>query len=228
MAELVRPFSIDIEEDFLADTQPIRTRTVRPRSLRQAASNNLSLQKFIRELAPDIQTAVYAWRDILKLSLDIALAAVVLSVILLLLAPLLFNDQLLIVLSQSMEPTIKIGDIVLSRPTAPEDIQIGNVITFRVPSAGSTNLVTHRVIEILENGTQRQFRTQGDAVDTPDTRPVSALDVVGRMWLIVPKAGYLIHSIRTPLGYLLLIGIPALWLIFGEIKNIYRTLLHPG
>jgi len=61
-----------------------------------------------------------------------------------------------IVLSGSMEPTISTGDLVLTKEVAPEQINIGDIITFRVE--GNT-MVTHRVTDIVRENNSISFLT---------------------------------------------------------------------
>lgn len=153
-----------------------------------------------------------------KYLFDGLLVLVVLGAVGLMLAPKLFSTSLMVVLSQSMEPNIPMGSIVVTRPTPPEEIEVGDVITFRSSDFGSaSDLVTHRVVELVGSGAFMRFRTQGDAVEDPDPKLVDALDLVGRVWFSLPQAGYLVSMLRTPKGLLIFIGLPALLLISGEI-----------
>jgi len=62
------------------------------------------------------------------------------------------------VLSGSMEPAIPVGGVVVTCPVSPEDVQPGDIITFR--SGG--HHVTHRVTAVVE-GPTAGFITRGDA-----------------------------------------------------------------
>lgn len=78
--------------------------------------------------------------------------------------------QPVIVMSGSMEPGIMTGDLLIDRPVATDDVEVGDVIT--VPSELTGSLVTHRVVEIdhAENG-GATIRLQGDANDREDVAP---------------------------------------------------------
>ena len=64
----------------------------------------------------------------------------------------------------SMIPKYQIGDVILVKETEPENIQIGDDITYQ-GEKGAVNgiLVTHRVIDIEEVDGKRVFHTQGIA-----------------------------------------------------------------
>ena len=115
----------------------------------------------------------------------------------------------------SMEPAIPVGGIVVIKPVDPETLRIGDVICFRLSEPTS---ITHRIINITEEG----FITKGDANEDPDTWIVKKENVVGKVIATIPYLGYLGHFVRTPIGFTLLIIIPATLLIIMEIKNIIK------
>ena len=158
--------------------------------------------------------------------LDGLMMLVIVGALVLLLAPRLLGANLLVVLSQSMEPTIPMGSIVVSQPnTAADEIMVGDVITFNAQGPnGDPALITHRVVEVVGSGSGVRFRTQGDAVEDPDMVLVSSSNLVGRVWFSLPLAGYMVAFIRTPVGYLALIGLPALLLILSEWMEIIRSI----
>jgi len=49
-------------------------------------------------------------------------------------------------------------------------------------------------------------------------------NVIGRAILTIPYVGYLGYFVRTPIGFTLLIIIPAILLIIMEIRNIIKEL----
>lgn len=155
---------------------------------------------------------------------DALLITIIIGALVLLLAPRLMGANLLVVVSQSMEPAIPMGSIVVSRPQVnPDQISIGDVITFSVADLGGEAVfVTHRVVEVIRNDAVVRYRTQGDGVNEPDMELVAPEQLIGRMWLSLPLVGYLVAFIRTPIGYLTLIGLPALLFIIHEWWEILR------
>lgn len=105
-----------------------------------------------------------------------------------LVAPRLMGYQLYNVLSGSMEPQIHVGSIVCAAPTDPNQIDAGDVIVFYGGHDRST-VVTHRVVE--NDRTMRQFVTKGDANAVEDPQPVSYLDLIGKVRLVIPLLGKL-------------------------------------
>jgi len=122
------------------------------------------------------------------------------------------------VLSGSMEPAIPVGGVVVICPVSPDEVQAGDVITFR--SGGY--LVTHRVTAVVE-GSPTRFVTRGDANEDVDAVQVEAEDVVGRVCCTLPFLGYLAAFVRTPAGIILTLLVPGVILIALEVQDIMKT-----
>jgi len=74
----------------------------------------------------------------------------------------------LIVLTDSMYPVIESGDLIICHTEDPENIQVGDVISFFDPAGNGSSIVTHRVMEIVEEDGQIKWRTKGDNNNTED------------------------------------------------------------
>jgi len=74
----------------------------------------------------------------------------------------------LIVLTDSMHPVIESGDLIICRTESPENIQVGDIISFFDPAGNGTSIVTHRVLEITEENGTLAWRTKGDNNNTED------------------------------------------------------------
>ncbi|MFC2022193.1 signal peptidase I [Chloroflexota bacterium] len=126
------------------------------------------------------------------------------------------------VLSGSMEPQLKVGSLVVTRPVGPETIVVGDIIIFR-PTTVNENLVSHRVISI-GHSSSLYFRTKGDASAAPDPFTVPARKLVGRICLLVPYVGYAAEFLKTPFGFVLGLVVPALIIIVVYVRSIWRAL----
>lgn len=80
----------------------------------------------------------------------------------------------LIVLTDSMYPVIESGDLIICKGAEAEEIQVGDIIAFFDPAGNGTTIVTHRVIEVVEEKGQLAWRTKGDNNNTEDRLPVTA------------------------------------------------------
>lgn len=102
------------------------------------------------------------------------------------------------VLSGSMEPEIRAGSLVVVRPTEPEEIGVGSIVTFQLRS-GEPTAVTHRVVKQgLDNDDRPVFLTEGDANNAPDAIWVRPEQVRGTVWYEIPYVGHV--STLIPFG----------------------------
>lgn len=121
-------------------------------------------------------------------ALLIAVAAIACAVIV---VPAVTGARPFTILTGSMEPLYPPGTLVVVRQVDPDEIAIGDIITYQLKS-GEAMVVTHRVVAVqLSADGETTFITQGDANNTPDEAPVRAVQVVGRLWYAVPYIGWI-------------------------------------
>jgi len=125
------------------------------------------------------------------------------------------------VFSGSMEPELKVGGVVVTRPVEAEDIKVGDIITFHSPL--NEELISHRVIAVGDEASLH-FQTKGDVNEDADPFVVPAQNVVGKVCLHIPYFGYVTQFVKTPLGLLLTLCLPGLVIIAMEMRNIWRAL----
>lgn len=125
------------------------------------------------------------------------------------------------ILSPSMSPKYQPGDLVYVCKTEPENIKVGDVMTFM---GGKDLIVTHRVAEI--DSENRCIYTKGDANAIRDASPVLYENVIGVVKFSIPKLGYLSDFISSKKGkYTMLMVFCALIIVFllpemfGKEKN---------
>lgn len=157
----------------------------------------------------------------LRLFLTWTLAAFVLAVLLSTALPFAVGARSLVVKSGSMTPTIRTGDVVVVRPIAPTEAQVGDIVTFQDPD-GSGRLLVHRVRAIARHGGKSYFTTQGDANTTQEHWQVPVDGTIGSVVYRVPKLGFVVSWISTPAGRIGLIVAPALLLAFSLLSGIWR------
>lgn len=115
--------------------------------------------------------------------------------------PAVVGWQPTVVLSGSMEPAIRTGDVVVTRELPPGELRPGHVLLAEDPS-GSGGLLLHRY-ESAEDGT---IVLRGDANDAPDSAPVTAEAVHG------------VGVLRVPW-----VGLPYAWLVGGQYLPVVLT-----
>ena len=126
----------------------------------------------------------------------------------------------LIVLTDSMYPEIKSGDLIIVRSVDAESVKEGDVISFFDPDGSGMSVLTHRVVGVVrENGTIR-FRTQGDANNAEDRTPAPAESLVGVYQAKISGAGRVAMFLQSTPGLIVCIGVPmALLLSFELIRR---------
>lgn len=121
--------------------------------------------------------------------------------------PGLFGIRPLVVLSGSMEPHMRYGDLQLIRNVDPGTLREGDIVTYR--STGDL-LISHRIAGISRVDGKIYFDTKGDANNVVDAAPVGVGQIIGKSFLVVPYAGYLSIFADTLQGRLILIMAPLL------------------
>ncbi len=127
--------------------------------------------------------------------------------------PSIGGNMPLIVLTESMEPEIKAGDLIACEKIDADDVKVGDVISFYDPSpyASETTVVTHRVVQVLtdEWSGKLKFVTKGDNNDRDDSFAVSQDDLVGK-WtgFRIGGLGGVIMFMQSAWGIVLCIMVP--------------------
>ena len=134
-------------------------------------------------------------------------------------APRLFGYGTLAVHGGSMGDSIPNGSLVFTRWIPDEDVEIRDVILVREESAASPRI--HRVVAIYPEGGQVAVRTRGDANKTPDPNLYVLPDRVATPVRTVPYLGYLVGLVVTPLGWGLLVALPATLLCLFALRAIW-------
>ena len=133
-----------------------------------------------------------------------------------LLLPYVFGYQPLAVLSGSMEPDYHVGSVIYVKEASPEDLKIGDAITFRL---SDNTYATHYLISI--DMEKREFVTQGKA-NANDDGARSFDTLVGRASKFsIPYLGYISLNMRTPLGILSAVGVIVVILLLNFIPDLF-------
>jgi signal peptidase I len=120
-----------------------------------------------------------------------------------------------IVLTESMQPTINPGDIVLSLNPERLPPKVGDIVTYTGRRYDGTAVAsfTHRV---MSGDAQNGFVMKGDNNPAPDTQQPTLADISGVVFYTIPIIGKLL----TPRGLLVLVpSIFGLWLVIDALRN---------
>jgi len=136
--------------------------------------------------------------------------------------PFAIGDNSLVVMSGSMSPALRVGDVVVERPLRPSDVRVGDVVTFRDPDRAG-RLLTHRVRHVRISGTRAEFETKGDANNTPEQWSIPVDGHLSRVVYRVPMLGYALVWMRSAMGRMLLVVMPVLVLGAMQLFALWRS-----
>lgn len=130
-----------------------------------------------------------------------------------------------IIVSGSMEPIIKVNDAIVIKRTDATNIKVGDVITYKsVEPSYYGIMITHRVIDIINENGVTKYVTKGDHNETRDINPISVDQVYGKVIMRIPKIGYIQYFLATAYGWIIAIVIPCLGIIIYDIMKLVRTI----
>ena len=139
--------------------------------------------------------------------------------------PELFGYQLLRISSSSMEPKLKVGNVILSKSVDDvSKLEEGDIITYEGEVGGyAGKLITHQVtVEPYQYADEYYLQTMGIANGYNDPE-ISESQVVGKMVCKVPFLGFIYNLFITPWGLVIILVFLA-FLFISEIINLRRLL----
>ena len=136
--------------------------------------------------------------------------------------PIPGNYKMMTVLSGSMEPAIHTGSVVIVKPM--KSYEIGDVITFGKATKTETP-ITHRIYDMRIQESNPIYVTKGDANNAHDQREIMANEVIGKVLFSVPYAGYAVEAAKKPIGFILIIIIPAVVIVGDELRKIWKEII---
>lgn len=142
--------------------------------------------------------------------------------------PEILGHPVLKVLSGSMTPTFRTGDLIVDRPIGPSAaaaLHVGEIATFAEPGSGGSVLVTHRIYRVLHStasvGNARAvvYMTKGDANNAPDPWRVVPSEVVGLYQWRIPDGGYALRALESRWIFTLALVAATAWIFGGTFRR---------
>lgn len=106
-----------------------------------------------------------------------------------------------VIVSGSMEPTIMTGDAILVKEVPQKEIKTNDIISF---SQGET-IVTHRVIEIVEENGVKKYKTKGDNNNTEDREKIAYEQIEGKYQFKINQFGTIIKILKSKITLAILV-----------------------
>lgn len=132
------------------------------------------------------------------------------------------SNPMMVVISQSMIPTLGVGDFIfIESITDFDDVAIGappdgDILVFLRPGL-SDEYIVHRAIDGVETPTGWLYQTKGDHNAFPDGFQVPENLVIGRVVNRLPVVGYFSLFIKTMKGFGLVLGLMAVSFFYDNI-----------
>ena len=129
----------------------------------------------------------------------------------------IFNYRMFTVISGSMEPKYKIGDVLIAKEVEPEDIKVGDTISYLgTRNSFKDKVITHQVVGIEKVDNKIYFRAKGLANMVEDPI-VSSDQLYGKVIYKSLIVSFIYKIVSTSIGFYLFIIIPVLIIISSEI-----------
>lgn len=126
----------------------------------------------------------------------------------------LFGYKAYIITTNSMQPSIYSGDIVIVKEVDEDELKIGDLITFKQ----NNKVITHRITNIEIISTQKIYTTKGDNNNIEDEQKVQHYMIEGKKVLTIPKLGHIIKILENEIIFLIIVII-LLILLFFKIRK---------
>lgn len=106
-----------------------------------------------------------------------------------------------VIVSESMEPTIMTNDVIFIVDTSKENLEVGDIISFRT----GDYINTHRIVRIEEQNGEEVYITKGDNNSNEDRTPVKFQDIEGKYLFRLPKIGKITEMLKSRITLVVLL-----------------------
>jgi signal peptidase len=138
-------------------------------------------------------------------------------------SPNLFGYYIFTVLTDSMEPELVPGDVILSKSAKQTGVKLGDIVTYKSESVGGYFL-THRVIGFNIVGGVEYVITRGDNTAGNDP-PVPVDRITSVMVKKLDFISKMLGVLKTPQGFFLIIVAPLVLVLILIFVSYYRDKL---
>ena len=106
-----------------------------------------------------------------------------------------------IIVSESMEPTIMTNDLIFITNTSKENLEVGDIISFKT----GDYINTHRIVRIEEKNGEEVYITKGDNNNSEDRTPVKLQDIEGKYLFRLPGFGKITEILKSKVTLVILL-----------------------
>lgn len=139
--------------------------------------------------------------------------------------PNVFGLYFFNIISGSMQPTIQINDIIITKECKIDELREGDVITF----LQDKKIISHRIVQVINKREDRVFVTKGDNNQIVDDIYVEEEQIYGKVIGYIPKIGKFIQYIQNKAGFIqvaIIVGIGFILFSLREDKKNKRKMVR--
>lgn len=124
------------------------------------------------------------------------------------------------VVTGSMDPTLKVKDMILSKKVDPESLNTGDIVVYNGNEGSfSGKIVTHRIIKKEKRDNVLYFTTKGDANQIED-KEITANQIVGKFVTKLTILSLISHIINNTVGFFFIVFVPFIIFVFCEVISV--------
>lgn len=119
-----------------------------------------------------------------------------------------------IIKTNSMEPTIDINDVIITKKVEEQEIKVQDIITF----IKDNEVITHRITKIEDEENIKKYTTKGDNNNVEDSFKITYDNIEGKHILTIPNLGVIVKVLENQIIFLIILLIILICLFF-KIQN---------
>lgn len=129
--------------------------------------------------------------------------------------------------TQSMEPTIKAGDVVIGKEVDFNTLKEGDIITYWTTVDEQKILNTHRITKVISNGkgSVPSFKIKGDNNQIEDEYTVAAADIVAKYNSKISGLGKAVDFLETQKGFFICIVLPLILFFLYQLYHFIKVIV---
>ena len=127
--------------------------------------------------------------------------------------PDFFGYKNFVIVSGSMEPTIKKQDAILVKEVPQDEIRSNDIVAF----TQGKNKVTHRIIEIIEENGSKKYKTKGDNNYTEDKEKITYEQIEGKYQFKINQFRVMTEIMNSRITLIILVFI-LLFIYYNKVR----------
>ena len=126
----------------------------------------------------------------------------------------IFGYKSFIIKTNSMEPTIDINDVIITKKVEEQEIKVQDIITF----IKDNEVITHRITKIENEENIKKYTTKGDNNNVEDSFKITYDNIEGKHILTIPNLGVIVKVLENQIIFLIILLIILICMFF-RIQN---------